>query len=132
MTHFKSAIELGLRPSAHILALKKPNSNWSEWDHKFAVAFSRLNAEMCDKCGNPVWLCRNPDGRIRFEVDTYICYADKELSKRRTKREKDKNAKKLKDGEYEYVRAVPDSGVDKLPSRDDYYQYLAEQGTAGS
>jgi hypothetical protein len=127
MEHLKSAIELGLRPSAHILALKKPNSNWSEWDHKFAVAFSRLNSEMCDKCGNPVWLCRNPDSAIRFEVDTYVCYADKELSKRRKERQKKK--KDLKDGEYEFVRAVPDSAVSELPTRDDYYDYIAKQAS---
>lgn len=128
MEHLKSAIELGLRPSAHILALKKPNSNWSEWDHKFAVAFSRLNSEMCDKCGNPIWICRNPDDRIRFEVDTYVCYADKELSKRRKEREKKK--RDLKDGEYEFVRAIPDSGVSELPTRDDYYDYIAKQAKA--
>jgi hypothetical protein len=130
MTHLKSAIELGLRPSAHILALKKPASNWSEWDHKFAIAFSRLNAEMCDKCGNPIWLCRNPDSSIRFEVNKYICYADKELSKRRKEREKRK--KDLKDGEYEYVSAVPDATADKLPTRDDYYDYLAKQASVDS
>jgi hypothetical protein len=125
MTHLKSAIELRLRPSAHILMLKRPASDWSVWDHKFALAFSRLNAEMCDKCGNPIWVCRNPDKRIRFEVDTYTCYADKELSKRRKDREKKK--KDLKDGEYEYVRAVPDFGVESLPTRDDYYEYLAKE-----
>lgn len=126
MTHVRSAVEMGLRPSAHIMALKKPSSNWSMWDHKLAVAFSRLNAEMCDKCGNPIWLCRTSDSRVRFEVDTYICYADKELSKRREEREKRK--KKLKDGEYEFVRAVPDMNAE-LPTRDDYYKMLAEKSS---
>lgn len=128
MTHVRSAVEMGLRPSAHIMALKKPSSDWSVWDHKLAVAFSRLNAEMCDKCGNPIWLCRTTDSRVRFEVDTYVCYADKELSKRRKEREKKK--KDLKDGEYEYVRAVPDSSVDALPTREDYYALLAENSSA--
>lgn len=126
MTHIKSAVEMGLRPSAHIMALKKPSSDWSVWDHKLAVAFSRLNAEMCDKCGNPIWLCRTSDSRVRFEVDTYVCYADKELSKRREEREKRK--KKLKDGEYEFVRAVPDTNAN-LPTRDDYYKMLAEKSS---
>ena len=126
MTHVRSAVEMGLRPSAHIMALKKPSSDWAVWDHKLAVAFSRLNAEMCDKCGNPIWLCRTSDSRVRFEVDTYVCAADKELSKRRKEREKRK--KDLKDGEYEYVRAVPDFGSE-LPTRDDYYKMLAEKSS---
>jgi hypothetical protein len=107
--------------------LKNPLSGWSEWDHKLAVAFSQMQSEVCDKCGNAIWLCRNPDGAIRFEVEKYMCYADKELSKRRKEREKRK--KDLKDGEYEYVRAVPDSSIGKLPTRDDYYEYLAKESS---
>ncbi|UXO93836.1 hypothetical protein Pan2_17 [Pseudanabaena phage Pan2] len=81
---------------------------------------------MCDKCGNPIWLCRNDDSRVRFEVRTYICQADKELAKRRKDREKKK--RDLKDGEYEYVSAVPDFGSE-LPTRDDYYKMLAEKSS---
>lgn len=128
MTHLKSAIAMGLRPSSHILGLKKPSSDWSVWDHKLAVAFSRLDSEMCDKCGNPIWLCRNPDSRIRFEVQKYVCYADKELSKKRKDREKKKAS--LKDGEYEFVRAVPDFGEEGLPTRNDYYDFLDKSGKA--
>lgn len=123
MSQIKSAVSLGLRPSAHILLTKNPHSNWSKWDHLLAVAFSQLNVEMCDKCGNPIWLCRTTDGRVRFEVETYVCYADKELQKRRKKREDRK--RELKDGEYEFVRAVPDVEGVVLPSRDDYYDLLA-------
>lgn len=128
MRHIGAAIDSGLRPSAHILLLKKPTSNWSAWDHKLSVAFSQLQSEMCDKCGNPIWLCRNDDSRVRFEVDTYVCHADKELSKRRKEREKKKPKRELKDGEYEFVRAVPDFGSE-LPTRDDYYKMLAEKSS---
>jgi hypothetical protein len=60
-------------------------------------------------------------------VETYVCYADKELSKRRKEREKRK--KELKDGEYEFVRPVPDATADKLPTRDDYYESLAKESS---
>lgn len=125
MSHIRSAIDLKLRPSAHIRMAKNPHANWDKWDHLLAIAYSQLQAELCDKCGNPTWLCRNPDSRIRFQVETYVCYADKELQKRREKREKRKQ--KLKEGEYEYVRPIPDAPDVDLPSRDDYYDYLAQQ-----
>ena len=125
MSHIRSALDLKVRPSAHILLHKNPHSGWTRWDHLLAVAYSQLNAEMCDKCGNPTWLCRTTDDRVRFEVNTYVCYADKELQKRRKKREERK--KELRDGEYEYVRAVPDKKDDVLPSRDDYYDLLSKK-----
>jgi hypothetical protein len=123
MRHIKSALALGLRPSAHILALKKPLSGWSEWDHKLAVAFSQLEAEICEKCGNPIWICRTTDDRVQFTVEKYRCFADAELEKKRNKRTKEK--RELKPGEYEYTRAETIDGG-PLPSREDYYKRISE------
>lgn len=124
MRHIRSAVDLKMRPSAHIRLLKNPHSGWDKWDHMLAMAFSQLEAEICDKCGNPIWLCRTKDSRVRFRVEKYVCYADKELSKARKKRQARKI--ELKDGEYEYVVPTPDIEGEELPSRDDYYNSLNE------
>ena len=126
MPQIKSALSLGLRPSAHILRLKKPQSNWSEHDHTLAVAFSRLEAEICPHCQNPVWLCRTTDPRVTFEIDTYRCFAESELQKKRKKwEERNKNSKKdrLKEGEYEFVRPKTTDGG-PLPTREDWFARL--------
>ena len=124
MRQVKSALALHLRPSAHILALKKPTADWSQHDHTLAMAYSVLESETCDKCGHPIWVCRNTDNRITFRVETYTCFADKELQKTRKKweeRNKGKpNKERLKDGEYEYT--VPKMTDDSpLPSRAEWY-----------
>lgn len=128
MTQIKSALSLGLRPSAHILALKNPRSNWSEVDHTLAVAFSRLEAEICQHCQNPIWICRNTDPNIGFEIDTYRCFAESELTKKRKKWEQRNGGSKkerLKEGEYEFVRPV--ALTDKpLPSRTDWIRSLSQ------
>ena len=130
MGHIRSALDLKVRPSAHIRMVKNPHSGWNHWDHLLAIAYSQLNAEMCDKCGNPTWLCRTTDDRVRFEVEKYVCYGDKALQKRRKAREKRKG--ELKDGEYEFVRAVPNREIDVLPSRDDYYELLDLKSREGN
>lgn len=124
MRQIKSALALKLRPSAHILALKNPHSNWKRIDHVLAVAFAQLESEICDKCGNPIWVCRTDDERVGFKVETYRCWGDAELEKARKSREgkKGKSAS-LKPGEYEYV--VPytyDKGP--LPTREDFYSSM--------
>lgn len=129
MTSIKSALALGLRPSAHIGYLKKPRSNWSEIDHKIAVAYSRLEAEICDKCGNPIWVCRNEAADITFKVKTYRCYADSTLEKKREdweKRNAKSKKKRLKHGEYEYVVAEPGYGQERLPTRIEWLQSLSD------
>jgi hypothetical protein len=126
MRAIKSALGLGLRPSAHILGLKKPLSGWSESDHKLAVAYSTLEAETCDKCGNPIWLCRTTDERVEFEVKKYRCFATAEIEQREEKwRKQNKKGDRLKPGEYEYAVPKTRSGA-SLPSREDFYNSFSK------
>lgn len=126
MRQIKSALTLKMRPSAHILGLKNPHSDWARYDHMLAVAFSQLESEICDKCGNPIWICRAVNDRVGFKIETYRCFADAELEKAREKRaEKKGKGAKLKPGEYEY--AVPFTYDKKpLPTRDDFYARMAD------
>jgi hypothetical protein len=121
MTQVKSALALGLRPSAHILSLKKPMSNWSEGDHKIAVAYSRLEAEICQHCQNPIWICRTTDERVLFKVEKYRCFGDAKLEDARKKRQEKK--KELRPGEHEYVRAYTYDGS-PLPTRIEWLESL--------
>lgn len=126
MRQVKSALALNLRPSAHILALKRPASNWSEEDHKLAIAYSVLQSETCDKCGQPIWVCRNDDNRIQFKVKKYTCHGEKKLQKTRKdweKRNTGKDKERLKDGEYEYVVPYMTDGS-QLPSRIEWLESL--------
>lgn len=127
MRAIKSALGLGLRPSAHILMLKKPLSDWSEADHKLAVAYSILESETCDKCGNPIWLCRTTDERVEFEVKKYRCFATAEQEQREDKWRKShkKDAVRLKPGEYEYTVPKARPGA-QLPTRADFYESLTK------
>lgn len=126
MTQIKSALSLGLRPSAHILSLKKPASDWSNGDHKVAVAYSRLEAEICQHCQNPIWICRTTDERVLFKVESYRCFGDAELEKARKKRSEKKGDKgNLKPGEHEYVRAYTYDGS-PLPTRNEWLERLSK------
>ena len=106
--------------------LKKPLSDWSEADHKLAVAYSILESETCDKCGNPIWLCRTTDERVEFEVKSYRCFATAEQERREADwRKRRKKGERLKPGEYEYTVPKPRPGAE-LPTRVDFYESLTK------
>lgn len=119
MTAIKSSLALGLRPSAHILALKEPRSKWTPNDHNIAEAFQSLQDEICPQCGKPVWICRSRDNSLRFTVQTDVCRVTAATDNPKLK-------KKLKAGEFLY--AIPKMfGGKPLPTRDQYYESLAEE-----
>lgn len=117
MQAIRSAVALGLRPSAHILMLRNPRSKWTPEDHVAAIAYQMVNDETCPECGNPVWVCRSTNRDIEFTVEFGTCYVDKAKSS---------SKKKLKDGDFLYVRPRMRDGS-ALPDRDEYYQNLAEE-----
>ena len=117
MTEVRSAVANHLRPSAHILRLRKPQSGWTLEDHALAVAYQTLNDETCPECGHPVWICRSSNNRLKLTVGTETCYVSKA---------KETSKKKLKPGEFLYVRPEMTDGS-PLPDRDAYYKELAEE-----
>lgn len=76
-----------------------------------------MNREVCQTCGNPVWICHSADNRIQFDVRTGACYARAEIEDY----EKVESNPKLEPGEYHYAVAVgvenEDGTHEKLPSR---------------
>lgn len=77
-----------------------------------------MDREVCNSCGNPIWLCHSADNRIQFDVRTGACYAKAEIEDY----EDEKSGKpKLGPGEYHYAVAVgldnEDGTFEPLPSR---------------
>lgn len=122
MQAIRSALSLGLRPSAHILGLRDPRSKWTAEDHSAAIAYQIVSDETCPECGKPVWICRSGNQNIDFKVMVDVCYVSKA---------KETSKKKLKPGEFLYVRPEM-RGERPMPSREDYYRERAEEAALHS
>ena len=117
MTQIKSALNLGLRPSAHVLRLKKPRSNWSDADHSVAEAYQRLDDETCPQCGHPVWICRSGNNMLDLTPQWDVCRVTKSIQG--SKRD-------AKPGEFAYI--IPKMrGNRPMVTREDYYDERAAE-----
>ena len=90
---------------------------WTSHDYRLQEACYILDKEICQSCGNPVWLCHSTNNTIDFEIVTGTCYAKAELEDY----EENSANEKLGSGEYHYAQAVgiknEDNTYDELPSR---------------
>lgn len=106
------------RPTAALLELDDPFTGWVSLDYRLQEALSIMEKEVCQTCGNPVWLCHSADSRIDFDIKVASCYADAELKEYE---ERNINSDKLEPGQYRYAIAVgienEDGTRDPLPSR---------------
>lgn len=115
-----------------MLFYTQPNTPWEPFDFKLIEAFQILEDETCPKCGQPTWLCRNPDPRVEFKVEESVCYASKAVDERRFNRQntgKDRKsataAERKSWGLTEYaVPFVPENIGGELPTRAEYYKAL--------
>lgn len=111
----QTAVGMGLPPTLFIDENRHEGAEWSRADKKLAMAWTILQKETCQQCGNPLWICRSSQREMQFKVNTDICYATAELKKW----EKGQKAKHLKDGEYPFI--IPYMSDDStLPSRKAY------------
>jgi len=116
----ETAVAMGLPPTS-FLSEKEPSAGWSREDKKLAIALTILKRETCQKCGQPLWICRSSERNLLFKVKKATCYASAEYEKAADK----KQNKELKPGEYMFtVPYMMDDGP--LPSRRDYLEALAE------
>jgi hypothetical protein len=116
----ETAYKMGLPPTS-LITNKQPSEGWSKEDKKLAMAWTILNREACQKCGQPLWICRSSEKNLLFKVKKDVCYASAELEKYQNK----KPAPKLRPGEYTY--AVPEMlDGSPLPTRRDYLSDLNE------
>lgn len=105
------------RPTAALLEEPDPFSNWNTYDYRIQEALNIMSREVCQTCGNPVWICHSADNTIDFEIRTGACFGKAAIEEF----EDDKGNEKLMPGEYHY--AVPvgieneDGTRERLPSR---------------
>lgn len=103
----RSAVDMRQRPTAALLELDDPYSGWTSHDYRLQEAFTSMQHEKCNRCGNPVWLCHSYDSRIDFEVQVRTCYADAEI-----KDHEKQHPDELKPGDYYIATAVGIEGED--------------------
>lgn len=116
----ETAVKMSLPPTS-FLTDKDPSSGWSREDKKLAIALTILTRESCQKCGQPLWICRSSERNLLFKVKKATCYASAELEKGAEK----KQNKTLKPGEYLFTVPYMLDGS-ALPSRRGYLESLAE------
>ena len=127
MVHFiKTAVENKMRPTAILFQLEDPYGGWEGLDYKLLQAYQVLKDELCNECGNPVWLCRSTDNMIGWSVDTTTCYASRAIEARRFNEDnagKTPDAKdKAKWGKTYFARPKPVLHDRELPTRSDFYK----------
>jgi hypothetical protein len=94
---------------------------WTKEDKKLAMAWTILERERCQYCGQYMWICRSDNKNLLYSVRTDTCNAQRELDSKDNK----KKSEKLGPGEHQYV--VPYMYDDSpLPSRHEYLKSLAE------
>lgn len=106
----KTATAVGVPPSL-LMEPGKTEPVWTERDKKLLVAWQTYQDELCKNCGTPVWLGHSEDPTIQFEDDTTVCYGCQHLQ------QKNKEDKELPDGATRYVKPVPATEEDELPTR---------------
>lgn len=117
----ETAVKMGIPPTS-LLSEEQPTKKWSSADKKLAMAWTVLQRETCNKCGQPLWICRSSNKDLGFRIRRGKCYSSSELEKW----QKSKAGETLKPGEYGY--AVPYMRDESnLPSRKAYLAELADE-----
>jgi hypothetical protein len=108
-----------------MLFYEQPNEPWTDFDFMLLEAYQILQDEICNECGNPIWICHNEEAaNVGFKVKTTKCFAKAELERWQEKEDK-KKVKRKAYGERPYVVAYTYDGSE-MPSRMDYYQSLSK------
>lgn len=107
---------------------EQPSDPWRDFDFKLLEAYEILQSEICPKCQNPIWLCRNEDPDIIFEVRSAVCFAEKALEQKRDARNKKTGKAKEKQdindrGRYWFTVPTINPAATKtdLPTRREFY-----------
>lgn len=115
---------------------EQPGLPWTPEDFKLLEAYQILDNEICGQCGNPLWLCHSEDPNLQFDVRVSTCNATNAIDSWRANQEK--RNKKVRPGENPFAvpyYLVPGENnrmdmsfeYDDLPTREDYYEALAEK-----
>lgn len=128
--HIALAVETALNlnmPPLNFIQLDRNSAEWSGLDKKLAIANTIMNKEVCNSCGQPIWICRNDSNNIDFSIRVATCHSKAALEKSEESRSKRRNGK-LKPGQYLYSVPVQVNG-DEIPrgTRAEYFESLSEE-----
>lgn len=118
----QTAYEMGIRPLTFLVKNAQPTEPWTQADKRLLMAWTILQKESCQECGQPIWICRSSNNNLTFSVRKGLCYA-----KLAMKKWSDSPAgKKMGDGDVPYVIPKRYDEDIPLPSRRDYLAQLSE------
>lgn len=108
---------------------EQPTEPWTEYDFKILEAYQILQDEICNQCGNPVWLCHSSDNRIDFKAVNSTCFATKaHMERLDAKKKRDQRASREERAEWgrtTYMKPyIVQNAEGDLPTRWDYYNSL--------
>lgn len=126
-----------VRPTTILLGADN-RKRWSKWDIVLVQAKQVLEAERCGQCGNPKWVCQNPDNDIEYQFHKEVCFATQALNKYEKTEEKKrkKNGRRGAQaddepvGEAAYPSAYRVSGAELGDLRDGFYEAESERRKA--
>lgn len=99
----------------------QPTDPWTPQDKKLLMAWTILQKETCNECGQPIWICRSSNNNVTFAVRKGVCYSKMAMEKW-TKDRKDKP----KPGETAYTIVSLIDETKPLPTRAEYLMELNE------
>lgn len=102
---------------------EQPTEPWSPYDFKLLDAYQVLQDETCQKCGNPLWLCRSQSPNLHAVVRQARCNGTAALERTEKSRSDDKRGRKKREllpGEYDYVTFETINPEMPLPTRTDW------------
>lgn len=118
----QTAYEMGVPPMTFLKEESQPTDQWTPADKRLLMAWTILQKETCQECGQPLWICRSNNKNLSFSVRKGMCYAKLEMEKWR----ESTAGKNMKNGEVPYVIPRRYNEAEPLPSRRDYLAQLAE------
>lgn len=128
LNRLNSAASARQRPTAALLELDDPYSDWTSHDYRLQEALTTLERDKCKTCGNPAWLCHTAHSGVEVELRIGACYVDAEV---KDFEKNNPNAIPLESGEYRYGKIVgiknEDGTYEPLPSRAEAYAVLADK-----
>lgn len=77
----ETAYNMGVRPLTFLLEDAQPTDPWTVYDKKLLMAWTTLQKETCNECGQPLWICRSSDPNLGFSVRKGLCYSKREMHK---------------------------------------------------
>lgn len=117
-----------MRPTSLIVE-RKPHGEWQKpWDYLLFDAAQRVDDELCQKCGLPVYICHNESNEVEFRIREDSCAATRKVDEEMTRRTKGK--KEIPAGVTLSPEPFSTEGKPLAAYRDEYWVSVMERRAA--